>query len=456
MGRLTARGSLEASAAATLPSKSRLPASLAPRVWCSPRGKALKSDSEGSPISSDQIDSDASLNSPEKARDYPDEVRFVEVNGREFILVGTAHISQESTDLVRRVIEAERPDCVCIELDAQRYEALSQKSRWETLDLRQVIRNKQLSALLANLLLASYQKKLGGALGVTPGMELLEAALVAKELGIPVALCDRDVRVTLRRAWASMGLWKKATLMATLGVSIFEKPDISEEDLRKLREQDVLTELMAELGEALPDLKRVLIDERDAYLSRKISEAEGDRIVAVVGAGHVSGMVEVLSSGDEIDIDAINTIPPIRPIMKWVGWGIPGLILAALVYIGSTKGAAVAAQNLVYWIVANGIPTTIGAAIALGHPLVIIAAFFVAPVTSLIPVIGAGYVCAFLQAYMNPPVVAEFESVSDDIGRAARWWQSKLLRVFLVFLLTTFGSMIGTWVGGLEIVSNLF
>jgi len=319
-----------------------------------------------------------------------------------------------------------------------------------------VIRNKQLSALLVNLLLASYQKKLGGALGVTPGMELLEAAQVAKELDIPVALCDRDVRVTLRRAWASMGLWKKATLMATLAVSIFEKPDISEEELRKLREQDVLSELMNEIGEALPDLKRVLIDERDGFLSQKISEAEGNRVVAVVGAGHVRGMVEALSSGDPIDIDEINSIPPIRPIMKWIGWGVPALILSAIAYIGITKGAAVAGQNLLFWIVANGIPTTIGAAISLAHPLVIIGAFFVAPVTSLIPIIGAGYVCAFMQAYMQPPVVAEFESVSDDVGVASRWWRSKLLRVFLVFLLTTFGSMIGTWVGGLEIVSNLF
>ena len=413
----------------------------------------MDNDSEESAISSDLIDSEVS---PEKSRDYPDEVRFVEVAGRQFILVGTAHISQESTDLVRRVIETERPDCVCIELDTQRFEALSQKSRWETLDLRQVIRNQQLSALLVNLLLASYQKKLGGALGVTPGMELLEAARVAKELDIPVALCDRDVRVTLRRAWASMGLWKKATLMATLAVSIFEKPEISEEEMRKLRGQDVLSELMIEIGKALPDLKRVLIDERDGFLSQKISEVEGNRVVAVVGAGHLSGMVEMLSSGNPIDIDEINTIPPMRPIMKWIGWGVPALILSAIVYIGITKGAAVAGQNLLFWIVANGIPTTIGAAISLGHPLVIVGAFFVAPVTSLIPIIGAGYVCAFMQAYMQPPVVAEFESVSDDVGVASRWWRSKLLRVFLVFLLTTFGSMIGTWVGGLEIFSNLF
>ena len=138
------------------------------------------------------------------------------VDGREFLIVGTAHISRESADLVREVIEKERPDCVCVELDAQRYEALSQKRKFEELDLRQLIRNKQLAPLLANMLLASYQKKLGGALGILPGTELLEATEAANEYGIPVALCDRDVRVTLRRAWASMGFFKKVGLLSTL------------------------------------------------------------------------------------------------------------------------------------------------------------------------------------------------------------------------------------------------
>ncbi len=377
------------------------------------------------------------------------------VDGREFILVGTAHISRESTDLVRRVIENERPDCVCVELDAQRFEALSQKKRWKNLDLKQVIRDKQLSALLANLLLASFQRKLGGDLGVTPGTELLEATITADELDIPVALCDRDVRVTLRRAWASMSLWNKSKLMGTLAVSVFERPEIDENELRKLRDQDVLSELMNELGEELPGLKRVLIDERDSFLTQKIKQVEGDRIVAVVGAGHVRGMQAALREQRDIDIDEINTIPPVRSFYKWLAWSIPALILGALMFIGLTKGAAVAGENALFWVIANGIPTTIGAALALSHPITIACAFFVAPVTSLIPVIGAGYVLSFLQAWLLPPTVSEFESVADDVGTFRRWWKSRLLRIFLVFILTTFGSMIGTWVGGLEIFSNL-
>jgi len=392
----------------------------------------------------------------EPPRERSQDVHVIDVDGREFILVGTAHISRESAELVREVIEQERPDAVCVELDAQRYAALSQKQRWEALDLKQVIRSRQLAALIANLLLASYQKRLGGALGVMPGAELLEATRVAEELAIPVSLCDRDVRVTLRRAWASMSLFKKAQLLATFMASAFESPELDEEELRRLRERDVLTELMEELGRAMPDLKRVLIDERDAYLAQRIREASGQRLVAVVGAGHVKGMLRALRDARDVDLHAIDTVPPISPLWKWLGWGIPALILASLGWIGWTKGPEAAGENLLFWILANGIPSTLGAAVALAHPATIAAAFIVAPITSLTPVIGAGYVLAFLQAWLQPPLVAEFETVSEDAISPRAWWRNRLLRILLVFILTTLGSLVGTYVGGYEIVSNLF
>ena len=191
------------------------------------------------------------------------------VDGKEFILVGTAHISQKSADLVREVIENEKPDCVCVELDPQRYKALEQQKKWEELDLKTIIRQKQLATLIVNLLLASYQKKLGEKLGVMPGVELLEATKVAKELQIPVELCDRDIRITLRRAWNSMSFLKKFQLISVGLAGAFEKHDISEELLQEIKEKDVLSELMNELGKAMPVLKTVLIDERDVYLTQK-------------------------------------------------------------------------------------------------------------------------------------------------------------------------------------------
>lgn len=389
-------------------------------------------------------------------RNYPSDVQIVDVDGREFILVGTAHISQESAKLVREVIENEKPDTVCVELDPQRYKALSEKKKWENLDLKAVIRQKQLSTLMINLLLGAYQKKLGQKLGVTPGLELLEATNVAKENDIPLALCDRDIRITLRRAWKSMSGWDKFKLMSSGLAGVFEEQEISEEKLAEIRQKDVLNELISELGKAMPVLKRVLIDERDSYLTQKMTEAEGNKIVAVVGAGHVQGITEALEKHKTVDLEEIEQIPPMSPMWKWIGWGIPAIILGSIGYIGLTKGAAAAGDNALFWFLANGIPSSIGALIALAHPLTTISAFLAAPFTSLTPVIGAGYVCAFVQAYFQPPVVKEFETVSEDVTNVRNWWKNKLLRVLLVFILTSLGSLIGTYVGAYEIISNLF
>ena len=387
---------------------------------------------------------------------HSEDVHRLTIDDREVILVGTAHVSQESVDLVRKVITDEQPDCVCVELDEKRYKALSSRKRWESLDLKEIIRKKQLSTLLVNLILSSYQKKLGMQLGVMPGTELLEATKAAKEQGINIALCDRDVRVTLRRAWHNTSFLKKGYLLATLLVSLFDKTEITEEKLAELKKKDVLSELMSELGEAMPELKKVLIDERDVYLAEKIKTSAGKRLVAVVGAGHVEGIKQVINEDHSKALPEISTFPPVSSAIKVLGWSIPLLIIGSLVAIGIMKGSEAAGANLLYWILANGIPSAIGAALAWGHPLTIASAFGAAPVTSLTPVIGAGYVTAFVQVMLRPPVVREFETVTEDMATLGGWWKNKLLRVFLTFLLPGFGSMIGTWIGGVEIVSNLF
>lgn len=389
-------------------------------------------------------------------REYPADVEIVPVNGREFILIGTAHISQESTELVRTVIEQEHPDVVCVELDEQRLKTLSEKRKWENLDLRQIIRQRQLPTLLVNLLLASYQKRLGQQLGVAPGTELLEATKVAQELDIPLVLVDRDVRITLRRAWNSMSFWEKMKLLGSGFVGAVESEEISEEMLSEIRQSDVLTELMNELGEFMPVLKGVLIDERDTYIAQKTRAASGEKVVAVVGAGHVNGIKQALIEDRQDDLAAIEQVPPPSPVGKIIGWGIPAIIIGAIVYIGITQGASAAGDNLLYWFLINGIPSAIGALLAFAHPLTVAVSFLGAPLTSLTPVIGAGYVAAFVQAYFVPPVVREFQAVGDDVSQWRKWWQNKLLRVLLVFILTSLGSIVGTYLGAAEIISNLF
>lgn len=354
------------------------------------------------------------------------------------------------------MIDAEKPDRVCIELDQRRYEALSQEQSFEGLDVKEVIRRKQLSTLLLNLILISYQKQLGVQLGVLPGAELLEAARIAERNGIPVELCDRDVRITLRRAWNAMSLWNKLQLVPALVVSLFDRPELSEDDLRELRQKDVASQLIDEIGAEFPVLKTVLIDERDTYLAQRIRDSAGERIVAVVGAGHLSGIRRALERERDAELGALEEIPVGPKVWKWIGWGIPAIVLGSIAFIGWQKGAEAAGDNALFWVLANGIPSMLGAVIALAHPGTVVTAFVAAPITSLTPVIGAGYVAAFAQTYFTPPLVRELHSVSEDLTSLRRWWTNRFLRIFLVFLLTTLGSIIGTAVGGAEIVSNLF
>ncbi len=380
----------------------------------------------------------------------------VMLQGKEIILVGTAHISKESVELVKETIKKERPDCVCVELDDKRYKAISQRDAFEQLDIKRVIKSKQLTTLMANLILSSYQKKLGEKLGVLPGSELIEATKVAKELGIKIELCDRDVRTTLLRAWRLTPLWKKGKLLSSLVLSLFDDTDVTEERLRELKRSDVISELMEELGQAMPELKRVLIDERDTYLSEKIKAAEGKKIVAVVGAGHVEGVKKALLEDRSRQMEEISTVPPLSPAWKVAGWAIPAMIVGAVAVSAWQKGAVVAGDNITYWVLANGIACALGAVIAMCHPYTVAAAFAAAPITSLTPVIGAGYVTAFVQAVVKPPLVKEIQNASKDILSLRGWWSNRLLRVFLAFLLPGIGSMIGTWLGGYKIFSSLF
>jgi len=386
---------------------------------------------------------------------YTSDVHLIQSEERTIILIGTAHVSQHSVELVTDVINNERPDAVCIELDKRRFQALSEEQRWQKLDLKAVIKNKQLSTLMVSLMMASYQKKLGQNLGVSPGAELLAAARAAEAHGIPISLCDRDIRVTLRRAWKSTSMFKKFYLLSSLIAGLFDSEEIDEKRLEELKNQDVLTELMAEMGESLPDMKKVLIDERDIYLAEKIKATPGRNIVAVVGAGHVNGIKQHFHEDNKELLPQIDIIPPISAGWKTAGWLIPLIIISAIAIIGYQKGALVAGDNIKYWILANGIPASIGAILALAHPATIFGAFAAAPITSLTPVIGAGYVTAFIQVMARPPVVREFETVGDDISSFTGWWRNKLLRVFLVFFLTGLGSAIGTYIGGYEIIRTL-
>ena len=222
------------------------------------------------------------------------DIHRVTIDGREFVLVGTAHISQESVETVKAVIREENPDTVCIELDEQRHRALLNPRHWESLNLIQVLKQGQAPFLLANLALSSFQKRMGLQTGVKPGSELAAAAETAVELGKKVELVDREIRTTLLRAWRKAGFWKKMMLFSTLLASMFEKQELDEEELAKLRQTDTLSAMLDEMSQVLPTVKTTLVDERDTYMAHHIRQSSGEKVVAIVGAAHMPGILKKL------------------------------------------------------------------------------------------------------------------------------------------------------------------
>lgn len=246
-------------------------------------------------------------------------------DGREIILIGTAHVSRESADLVRATIETEKPDTVCVELCESRWQSIQQKSRWRDMDIVKVIKEKKAFLLLSNLILASFQRRIADKMDIQPGQEMLTAIETAEAVGARTWLADRDIRTTLARTWRSMSLWGKVKLLFQLLLSLGEVDELSEEDIEKMKQEDVLNALLNEIGASQPVIRAILIDERDRYLAQRIKCAPGDKIVAVVGAGHVPGIRKYWTH--EIDLAALDVLPPKSTLAGSLKWIIPAAIM---------------------------------------------------------------------------------------------------------------------------------
>jgi len=363
---------------------------------------------------------------------------------KEIILLGTAHVSKESVRLAVDVIETEKPDTVCVELCESRYQSIRQKDKWQDTDIVKVIKEKKTFLLLSNLLLVSFQKRIADKLDVKPGEEMIKAMEIGEALGAEIHLADRNIRITLLKTWRAMGLWSKVKLLFQLILSIGKIDEINEEDIEKMKQEDVLHTLLSEVGKSLPILKDILIDERDQYLAQKIRTAPGNKIVAVVGAGHVPGIKKCWNK--DIDIEALEQIPPkgkTSGILKWI---IP-LAILVLVVLGFYHGGTNAGTDMItWWVMANGILAGLGAVIAMAHPLTIVSAVLAAPLTSLNPLIAAGWVSGLVEAFSRKPKVKDFERLPEDILSIRGFWRNKVTRILLVVVFTNLGSSLGTFV----------
>ncbi|MGM0851189.1 MAG: TraB/GumN family protein [Bacillota bacterium] len=373
----------------------------------------------------------------------------IHMDGKEYILIGTAHVSRQSAEQVKEVIESEQPDTVCVELDEPRYQSIVEGDKWKDTDIFQVIKDKKATLLLMNLAIGSFQRRMAKQFGIKPGQEMIQGIESAKETGAELVLADRNIQITFSRIWNSVGFSGKAKLMTQIIYSIFSNDTITEEELEKIKSQDMLDSMLNEFTQVFPKLKTPLIDERDQYLAQKIKDAPGEKIVAVLGAAHVPGITKEINK--EHNLDKLNERPAKSKWPKIIGWAIPAMILAVIAYTFISNPDA-GIQQGISWILWNGGFSALGVAIGLGHPLAILTAFIAAPFTSLNPLLAAGWFAGFVQAYFRRPNVGDFDSLSEDVLSVKGFWRNKVTRILLIVVLANLGSTLGTVIGGADVV----
>lgn len=386
-------------------------------------------------------------------------VRRLESNGREIILVGTAHVSQRSAEEVAERIAAEKPDGVCVELDDDRLRSMRNEKAWRELDIVKILREGKGFLLLSNLALSSFQKRMGNDVGAKPGVEMQAAVDAAEAAGIPCVMVDRPIQVTLRRAWAKNTFSGKVKLLSALLSSAFSREKMSEEEIESLKNQSVMDGMMEELSEYLPRVKEVLIDERDRYLASKIWDAPGKKTLAVLGAGHLNGTsrwLEQLASGEASgDVSDISTVPPKKGSAKFAGAIIPLLIAALLIAGFFTGGAKTSLEMLVRWLLWNGSLAAAGSLIALAHPLTILVSFVGAPIATVNPFIGVGLFAGICEATVRKPRVKDMESLAADALKFSGFYKNRIAHVLLVFFLSSLGGAIGNFIAVPSLISSL-
>ena len=388
------------------------------------------------------------------ARTLPEACTHVVANGKDIYLVGTAHVSKESVEDVKTSVGLIKPDTICIELCEARYRAMTNGDSWRRMDIFKVIKEKKTLFVLAQLMLASFYRKIGEKLGVQPGAEMMEGITQARETGAHLVCADRNVEITLKRVWRYLNFWNKVKMLGQLMGGILVSEDIDEATIEEIKQQDQMEEMMKSLAHSFPEVKRRLIDERDIYLAQKIRSAPGDTLVAVVGAGHVPGIVEHIQQ--EEDLAPLEQLPAKGRTGAVLKWLIPGLIVCLLV-LGFFKGGPEHSMQSIYiWVLVNGTLAAAGTALALANPLTILATFFAAPLTSINPMIAAGWVAGLVQAWVKKPTVADLEDIPIAIGSFRGFWKNPVCRILLVVVLANVGSSLGTFIAGSWITARIF
>ena len=389
----------------------------------------------------------------------------VERDGVIYTVLGTAHVSKASADAVESLVKTGDFDAVAVELDSNRYASLVDPDLWAKQDLFGVIRKGRAGMFAANLALSAFQQRIAEQFEIKPGQEMRVAIEAANEAELPLLLIDRDIGVTFRRVYRNVPWWQRLTLFSGLIASVFSSEDISEEEIEKLKEGDMLEATFTEFAEGSEKLYTPLIAERDEYMAARLREAAVEagevkhkRVLAVIGAGHLKGLVNHLQTDERTpgEVQAnLNAVPAPSILPKLIPWLIVAVIIGGFV-VGFSRDAELGLTLVSDWFWINAILAGLGATVALAHPLTIVGTFFAAPFTSLNPLIGAGFVAAGLELWLRKPNVGDFEKLRTDVTTARGWWRNRVARTLLVFFFATLGSAAGTYLAGFRIFGRLF
>ena len=388
-------------------------------------------------------------------------VREIERDGVHYTLLGTAHVSKTSADVVAQMAGQGNYDAIAVELCPPRLEALNGKKDWKNLDLYRIIREKKAGMVMANLALSGYQRRIAEQFGIEPGAELKAAADAATERGLPLQLIDREISTTLKRCYRSIPWYKRMYMSMGLILSSVSSEEIDEEAIEKLKEGDILESTFNEFADQSPELFESLISERDRFMAAKLrSENEnkaGTRVLAVVGAGHLEGLANHLENDVVDPLSEIKNLNHIPPRSRWpmlIPWLIAALIISGFL-IGFSRSPELGWRLVLIWVGINGGLAGLGALIARAHPLTILSAIVAAPLTSLNPTIAAGMVTGLVESWLRKPLVSDLERLRLDVTTVKGWFTNPATRILLVFFFSNLGSAAGTWIAGFKIFNAL-
>ena len=375
---------------------------------------------------------------------------------KEIYLLKTAHVSKNSVEDVDEAFNEINPDSICIELDKARFDSISNKDNWRNQDISKVIKEGKVGLLLVNIILSSFQKRMAKSLDSNNGGEMMEGIKLSKENNKELVLADRSVNTTFSRIWNSLGTYEKAKLIVSIVSSVFDDEEITEEDIKALKEADALEAALNDVSKEFPGVKKVLVDERDQYLAQKIKNAPGNRILAIIGAAHAKGIEKNLKN--DVDTNELEKVNKKKGIGTFIKWAIPILIIAMIIItIINNRDAGI--EQIKSWILWNGTAAALGTLICGAHPLTIITAFIAAPITSLNPLLSAGLFAALVEAKLRKPKVKDFEDITEDTSSVKGFFKNRVTKILLIFVFANLFSSIATFISGAGIFKsfiNLF